>query len=100
MKNWSVLLIVALSVMVWAEAQSPVKTEAPATARYQLFANPSARADTFLLDTQTGKLWCHTAISDAVGEPTAWLPEERFDTVQQVQAWIATLPSKEKAAAH
>ena len=37
--------------------------------RYVITFSPFARADSFLLDTQTGKVWQLTRFSDLEGEP-------------------------------
>lgn len=40
---------------------------------------PNVRADTFLLDTETGRVWIPIEISNVQGQPTIWKYEERFD---------------------
>lgn len=40
--------------------------------RYVIVFGPHARADTFLLDTQKGKVWQLTKYTDLDGEPTLW----------------------------
>jgi hypothetical protein len=67
-----------------------------ADGRYQIVINPSVRADTFLLDTQTGKIWVRSTFSYVAGSPDAWVYQERLDNSSQVDAWIATQP-KNKA---
>lgn len=58
--------------------------------RYQIIFNPSGvREDTFLLDTQTGKIWTPTKYTNVVGEPTAWVYEDRIDTDAQLAAWTS-----------
>lgn len=60
------LLIVLLSASCSALA-------APATAqRYQIVVSPHLRADTFLLDTQTGRVWRQTTFSNLTDQPTVW----------------------------
>jgi hypothetical protein len=41
--------------------------------RYQIVLNRGVRADTFLIDTQTGKTWVQTEITDAEGQATIWM---------------------------
>lgn len=68
-------------------AQTNVKPSAPMQAalpagpagRYQIVINPNIRADTILLDTQTGQTWTQTQISDVEGEPTVWMFRDRLD---------------------
>jgi hypothetical protein len=44
----------------------------PRNGRYAIVINPNIRADTFLLDTQKGKIWQLTKFTDLAGEPTGW----------------------------
>ncbi len=65
--------------------------------RYQMIFNPSGlRADTFLVDTATGRIWRPSKFDDVVGEPTAWIWEDRIDTPSQLSTWIGTLPKKSR----
>lgn len=55
--------------------QSLAASPAPAAARngrYAITFNPNARVDTFLLDTQTGKVWHQVKYTDLNGQPTVW----------------------------
>jgi len=47
--------------------------------RYQIVINPQARADTFLLDTATGRVWQLIKYGDLNGEPPAWQLMHRID---------------------
>ena len=47
--------------------------------RFQIVSNPHARVDTFLLDTQKGKVWRMTRITDLEDQPTVWEPMEIID---------------------
>lgn len=47
--------------------------------RFQIVSNPHARADTFLLDTQKGKVWQLTKITDVESQPTVWEPMNVID---------------------
>jgi hypothetical protein len=47
--------------------------------RFQIVFNPNARADTFLLDTQKGKVWQLTKITDVETQPTVWEPMSIID---------------------
>jgi len=47
--------------------------------RFEIIFNPNARADTFLLDTQKGKVWQLTKITDVESQPTVWQPLEIID---------------------
>ena len=45
---------------------------APRNGRYVITVNPNARVDTFLLDTQSGRVWRQVKYTDVKGEPTVW----------------------------
>lgn len=62
-------------------------TNAPSVGRYQIFINPNVRADTLLLDTQTGKTWVQTGITNVKGEPTIWMYRERLDNEAEFADW-------------
>jgi hypothetical protein len=88
----AVIVSAAAGVIVRAQsnaAQARV-IQSAADGRYQIVVNPSVRADTFLLDTQTGKIWIRTSFSFLEGSPDAWLYQERLDNSAQEDAWIAT----------
>jgi len=90
--KWIAVLIVCVGVMSFiGRAQQMAAKEKPvmsAYGRYQIVINPNARADTFLLDTETGKVWVSTAFTNIKGEPTVWLFEDRIDNQQANLEWI------------
>jgi len=57
--------------------------------RYQVVLNPNVRADTFLIDTATGRTWVQTAVTDVEDEPTVWMYRERIDDAADFVAWGA-----------
>jgi len=59
-------------------------------ARFQIVMSPLARADEFLLDTQTGRIWQLTKITDLQGEPTVWMYQTRVDNDAEFLRWSAT----------
>lgn len=65
------IAITALSVLALAGCDQIQSSQAP---RYQLFQNPNVRADTFMIDTQKGKVWRMTTITDVETQPTVWQP--------------------------
>lgn len=65
------IAITVLSVMALAGCDQFQSSQAP---RYQIVFNPSVRADTFLIDTQKGKVWKQTTITDVESQPTVWQP--------------------------
>jgi hypothetical protein len=58
-----------------------------ASGRYQLVINPQVRADTFLLDTATGRIWTKVQYTDLKGQPTVWRPEDRVNSDAEFVAW-------------
>lgn len=51
--------------------------------RFQLVINPQMRADTFLIDTQKGRVWQLTQFDDLPNKPTAW---EEMDIIDDTGA--------------
>jgi len=81
-----------------AAKKLPIKTEVgPSAPRYQLFVNPNVRADTFLLDTVTGKIWLRTSFVNYAGEPDVWVAQDRVDDDYQMAAWSKSHFTKEQA---
>jgi hypothetical protein len=67
--------------------------------RFQIIFNPRGlRADTFLLDTQTGKIWRPTQFTDLEGDPSVWHFEDRVDSREDLLTWSAGYRKKEKKA--
>jgi hypothetical protein len=75
---------------VFAQPLAPLQN-----GRFQIFFNPNARADTFLLDTQTGKVWRLTQITDVIGDPTVWDRMERLDDDKQAYQFLLKHGAKE-----
>jgi hypothetical protein len=92
----SAFMSIAMASSIFGQSQvaKPANASAaqvPASAslgRYQIVFSPHARADTFLLDTQTGKVWARTVFTFLQGEPQAWLPEPHLEDEKGEQAWI------------
>jgi hypothetical protein len=90
------ILVVGLTSFLMGQQTAPDrKPQSPQSAtnsksdvgRYQIVVSPGVRADTFLLDTATGKTWVQTAITDVEDEPTVWLYRERLDDAADFTAW-------------
>jgi hypothetical protein len=88
-------LIVTLLVLPSSLSQAQQRGVPDSTCgRFQIFFNPNVRADTFLVDTQTGKVWRMTNYTDVPGSPTIWQYMERIDSREQLDKWIhLQLPS-------
>jgi hypothetical protein len=69
-----------------AQTQRPVSMSAPG--RYTIVINPNARADTFLLDTETGRVWIPTQFPDIAGKPTVWQIQDRVDDKGELATWL------------
>lgn len=80
-----------------ASAGAP-QASTPPNARFQIIINPNVRADTFLLDTWTGKIWKNVVFTDVEGDPEVWreMPVLRSDA--DVTAFIRTHSLKKAAA--
>jgi hypothetical protein len=48
--------------------------------------NPQVRADTFLLDTATGRIWMPTRYAEFEGDPVIWDIQPKVDTFAAFQA--------------
>lgn len=98
----AVLLIVAVcAIGQTAKAPQTTKTTPKAEAsapqshvgRYQLFFSPHARADVYLVDTETGLIWKPITISNAKdanldSAPQLWVYQERVDNEQEFDVWM------------
>ena len=79
------------------ESRSDLFSQQPG--RYQIVMNPQVRADTFLLDTATGKIWQMAKLTDMKGEPVVWQYMERLDNPLDVINLAGRLGWKAKEAA-
>lgn len=70
------------ALLDWKNAQSAH------TGRYQIVIHPSIRADTYLLDTKTGRTWQRTMYTDLKGDPEVWKILDRVDNDAELIKWI------------
>ncbi len=75
-------LLLLFSGMVFAEQDSNFEN-----GRYQIFFSPHARADVYLVDTKTGKVWTNVQYTDVQGQPTVWKYQERIDSEKDYMRW-------------
>jgi hypothetical protein len=71
-------------------AQTTVPSGRAETGRYQVFIRPNA-AGTYLVDTQTGRVWEKITIGNAsVGSngDAPWIWQDRIDSEDQLIAWM------------
>jgi hypothetical protein len=97
-----VLVVVACAIAQTPRAPQPAKQPTAVTAappqshvgKYQLFFSPLARADVYLVDTETGKIWKPITISNAKdtnlkSAPEVWIYQERIDSGRDFDIWMA-----------
>ena len=83
----------AAAVVNWAlnekatTAGKQVSLNAGQSGRYQIVSNPNIRADTRLLDTQTGRTWINVEYTDLQGRPDVWRMEDRVDNPKELSEW-------------
>lgn len=65
-----------------------------AVGRYQIVVNPNVRADTFLLDTVTGRVWQPTEYTNLKGKPTVWQVMDRVDSDEEIRDWAQQFERK------
>ncbi len=94
----AVSAIVGLSFAQTPRPQAPRPTQtarqATETGRYQIFFSPIARADVYLVDTATGKIWRPINITNAEqpglsGTPQVWMFQDRVDDNEQLAEWFS-----------
>lgn len=73
-----------------AEETRPTPRAPEQYGRYVITFSPFARADTFLLDTETGKVWQLTKFTDLEGEPLVFKYLERVDSEAKLTEWALT----------
>lgn len=96
-----VIAMVASATAQTAKAPKPAKPQTAAAAapaqshvgKYQLFFSPHARADVYLVDTETGKIWKPITITNAKdtnlkSAPEVWVYQERIDSEGDFDAWM------------
>ena len=98
-----VAFIICLGVVLgiaYAQTKAPAPpapaVQASPQGRYQIVFSQHVRADTFLLDTQTGKVWTHTSYPFLEGDPDAWAVQPRLDNDEQERLWIGTQTRKKQ----
>jgi len=67
----------------------PQEKQASGAGRYQVVFSPNARADTFMIDTETGKIWQFVTFTDIEGDPHVWRPVVRVDSDSELSVWAS-----------
>lgn len=94
--NRAVVLVVAFCVLAIAQSsQQTVPKSTGQTGRYQisLYQGELPRMNTFLLDTQTGKVWVMVSAPD---QTTFWEPMNKVDNDSEEMQFVR---AHQKAAA-
>ena len=78
-----------LSILVLTTMSSCTSNDPPKTGRYQIFFSPYIREDTFLVDTEKGRVWRAVRYIDVTGKPTVW---EEIDIIDRKGEIGTTLP--------
>lgn len=73
--------------------RAPVQRAAD-SAKYQIFFGPFARADAYLVNTDSGLVWRSTTFTYLEGDPEAWMPTPRIDNNEELTKWLATRRQK------
>lgn len=81
------IIVLVILVAISPQAQPAVNQSPAQNGRYQIVINQNARADTFLVDTQTGRVWGRVQISDVAGQPSIWKYEDKIDDAKQLKEW-------------
>ena len=81
-----------------AQEKAPERRAPDQYGRYVVTFSPFARADTFLIDTLTGKAWQLTRYGDLQGEPIVFKNLERIDSEIQFDLWLKTQRLKDGAS--
>ena len=83
-----VILLCGLLLGQMGQQTYPSRSEISESGRYQIVLSPNVRADLFLLDTQTGRIWQRQTLSDVPDHPDAWFIQDRLDSHAEANAWI------------
>jgi len=90
----ALLKIITVAILLSAIQANAGETQQQG--RYQIVINPAMRADTFLLDTHTGKIWEKVQMVDAQNEPRVWIYMDRIDSLKEQFEWQKKHPKSEE----
>jgi hypothetical protein len=85
---FGIVLILAVTALADTSAMPQVATSA--NGRFQIVINPNLRADTFLLDSATGRTWKPVQWTDVQGSPVVWEFQERVDDDAALSRWLGS----------
>ncbi len=81
------IFIMASLLLLFANVSFASQDTGAVEGRYQMFFSPHARADVYLVDTKTGKVWTNVQYTDVQGQPTVWKYQERIDSEKDYMRW-------------
>jgi len=70
-----------------AQENRPAVQGPPPQGRFVIFFSPLARADAYLVDTESGRVWSQVTFTDVEGDPKVWVPQTRVDSEAELLAW-------------
>jgi hypothetical protein len=78
--------------------QETSATQTGHVGRYQIFFSPHARADVYLVDTETGRIWRPVTVNNATDDnfktpPELWVYQDRVDNEKEFNSWMVFHPS-------
>jgi hypothetical protein len=95
------LFLVILGIAYAQNTRPPATpTTAPvvssASGRYQIVMSTTIGANTFMLDTQTGKVWQWVTYTDLENDPKVWMIRPRLDGDEDLRKWALTQTPKKQ----
>ncbi len=84
------LALLGIAYAQTAKPSPPQASTGTTNGRYQIVTSPVTARNTFMLDTQTGKVWQFTQFTDLVDDPTVWLFQPRIDSDQEMARFVQT----------
>jgi len=99
MRNFVLCLLIIATL---SYGQQPTKSQPKPSGserpsgRYVIFFSPHARADQYLVDTDSGRVWEKVSYTDLVGDPEVWMPQPRIDSDAQFDEWLKKQQTKPK----
>jgi hypothetical protein len=84
-------IVIGGGSLSWIRAEQPsaIVQNGPPTGRYQIVFSPHVRADTFLLDSQTGRIWMQVKMTAFENDPIAWELQDRIEDAESYRAWAS-----------
>ena len=83
-----VLIFALAAIAAHAQQATPVHRAAGQGVRFTLVFSPHTPPRTYLLDTETGRVWQAVQAVRAEGEPTLWKFMDRVDNADEYLEWL------------